>query len=376
MRWHNRPRLRRAVAISAVVASALAGATACASKTGGGSGGGLSGKVYMLLPNQTTSRYILRDGPQYVAEMKKRAPNVQVILENANGDPTTQQQQAEDAITAGANLIVLLAADQNLAAGILKEASTAKVPVLSYELQANGGPVSAAVLFNPVQVGQNQGDFAAAYLKSLPGQGIPVERVFGNPGEYGTEKYLSGQNSSLDPLITSGKIKVVCQNYTANWDPTIAQKSVEDCLSANHNDIKAVVAMNDGTALGAVAALKGANLQGTIPVIGGQDGDLINMQYMLLGWQHDTEYKNIPDEVAAAVNDSVQLLEHPTDKLPANLVNGVYNNGYENVPAFYVAPTAESGATGVADVVKKGGWTWKQICTGPAALTATCKSNL
>jgi D-xylose transport system substrate-binding protein len=372
----SRRGIRRGVALVAALACTLAGATACASKSGSGSGGGLSGKVYMLLPNQTTSRYILRDGPDYVAEMKKRAPNVQVILENANGDPTTQQQQAEDAITAGASLIVLLAADQNLAAGVLKEASTAKVPVLSYELQANGGPVSAAVLFNPVQVGQNQGSFAAAYLNSLPGQGIPVERVFGNPGEYGTQKYLSGQNASLDPLIASGKIKVVCQNYTANWDPTIAQKSVEDCLSANHNDIKAVVAMNDGTALGAVAALKGANLQGTIPVIGGQDGDLINMQYMLLGWQHDTEYKNIPDEVAAAVNDSVQLLQHPTDKLPASLANGVYNNGYASIPTFYVAPTAENGATGVADVVKKGGWTWKQICTGLAAATAACKNNL
>ncbi|HYS36629.1 MAG TPA: substrate-binding domain-containing protein [Pseudonocardiaceae bacterium] len=377
MQWQIRRGIRRAVTLTAVLACALAGASACASKAGAGGsgGGGLSGKVYMLLPNQTTSRYILRDGPQFVAEMKQKAPNVQVVLKNANGDPTTQQQQAENAITAGASLIVLLAADQDLAAGILKEASTAKVPVISYELQANGGPVSAAVLFDPLQVGENQGKYAAAYLNALPGQGIPVERVFGNPGEYGTQKYLVGQNTELDPLVKSGKIKVVCQNYTANWDPTIAQQSVEDCLSANHNNVKAIVTMNDGTALGSVAALKTVNLQGTIPVIGGQDGDLINMQYMLLGWQHDTEYKNIPDLVNAAVNDTVQLLQHPTDKLPSSLTNGVYANGYENVPAFFVAPTAETGASGVADVVKKGGWTWKQICTGPAAATATCKSQ-
>ena len=373
MHWHPSHRFRRVVCAALALAAALTAAAACSST--GASGSGLNGKVYMLLPNQTTSRYILRDGPQFVKEMKQKAPNVQVILENANGDPTTQQQQADNAITAGARLIVLLAADQNLAAGILRDASKASVPVISYELQANGGPVSAAVLFDPLKVGDNQGDFAAAYLNSLPGNGIPVERVFGNPGEYGTQKYLVGQNSRLQPLIDSGKIKVVCQNYTANWDPTVAQKSVEDCLSANKNNIKAIITMNDGTALGSVAALKAANLAGTIPVIGGQDGDLINMQYMLLGWQHDTEYKNIPDLVQAAVNDTVQLLQHPTDKLPGNLVNGVYDNGYAKVPAYFVAPTPEAGDAGVTDVVKKGGWTWQQICTGPATATAACKTN-
>ena len=375
MRRYMQQTVRKAVG-AALMALALTAAAACSSGSGSSnSDDGPSGTVYMLLPNQTTSRYILRDGPQFQKEMKKRAPNVKVVLENANGDPTKQQQQAENAITAGADLLVLLAADQNLSAGILQKAKQSNVPVISYELQANDGPVTSAVLFDPLKVGQNQGKFAAEYLKSLPGKNIPIARVFGNPGEYGTKKYLTGQNAQLKPLIDSGKVKVVCQSYTADWDPTVAQKSIENCLSAQKNNIKAVIAMNDGTALGSIAALKGAKLQGKIPVIGGQDGDLINMRYMLLGWQNDTEYKNIPDLVHAAVNQALYLLEHPDGKVGGDLVNGVYDNGYAKIPAYFVAPTAEKGVEGVKDVVNKGGWTWKEICKAPAATTPTCKEH-
>jgi D-xylose transport system substrate-binding protein len=374
-RWASRIAIGASVVALAACSSGGASTTGTGTSTQGTAQGGLTGKVFMLLPNQTTSRYILRDSPDFVAEMHQKAPGVQVVVENADGDPTKQQSQAENAINQGAKLIILLAADQNLAGGILTDAKRANIPVLSYELMANGGPVTAAVIFNALAVGQNQGRFAAQVLSAMPGNSLPVARIFGNPGEFGTQQYLKGQNQYLQPLIDSGKIKVVCQTYTPNWDPTTAQNEVQNCLSKQSDHLAAVVVMNDGLALGSIAALTSAHLEGKIPVIGGQDGDEINMRYMLLGYQHDTEYKNIPSEADAAVRITLWLLSHPGQTPVSSLFNNIYNNGYEKVPAFMVPPTAVEGPQGVAQVVTLGGWTWPDVCQGPAAKTAVCAQH-
>src|ERR1700739_1498117 len=74
-------------------------------------------KVFMLLPNTTTTRFEARDAPLFVEAMKKDAPNVEVVVQNGGGDPVRQQRLVEDAISQGAKAIVLVASDANLAAG-------------------------------------------------------------------------------------------------------------------------------------------------------------------------------------------------------------------------------------------------------------------
>ncbi len=100
-----------------------------------------------------------------------------------------------------------------------------------------------------------QGKRAAEMIKAMPETPVKVARIKGNQGEYGTGQYEKGQNEFLQPLIDSGKVKVVCEQYTQNWDRAFAQSFAEDCLTRNGGDVDVFIGMNDGTTGGAVAAL-------------------------------------------------------------------------------------------------------------------------
>src|SRR5438105_11806623 len=113
---------------SALVAVGLTLAVAACGSSSGGSGGGSGKKVYMLLPNATTLRFVTQDGPDFKAAMQQVMPGAQVIIQNAAGDPQKQISQVETAVANGANLIVLTAADPYIAGGELQEAAKAKVP--------------------------------------------------------------------------------------------------------------------------------------------------------------------------------------------------------------------------------------------------------
>ncbi|MEY9840166.1 sugar ABC transporter substrate-binding protein [Streptacidiphilus sp. EB103A] len=368
------PRPRRlAVRLTALSATALLLAS-CASGTGSSSSGG--GKtVYMLLPDTTTVRFTTQDGPDFQAAMQKDMPGVKVVIQNAEDDPQKQVQQVETAIAGGASAIVLVAADPYIAGGALQQASAAKVPVLLYDHDARGGNAAAQVVFDSLSVGQNQGKDAAAQLSAgTTAKPKIIARIYGNQGDYGTTQYKKGQDQYLQPLIAAGKVKVACETYTPNWDPAKAQTEMEQCLTKTGNHLDGVVVMNDGTAGGVIAALNAQGLAGKVPVVGGQDANLQAVQYILLGYQYDTVYKPFKLQAAKAADLTVQLLK--TGKINSSDVDGYVDNGFmkPGVPAAFL-PVQNLHADTVGTLVKDGVWTWKQICTGPTAATATCKKE-
>jgi D-xylose transport system substrate-binding protein len=368
------PRPRRlAVRLTALSATALLLAS-CASGTGSSSSGG--GKtVYMLLPDTTTVRFTTQDGPDFQAAMQKDMPGVKVVIQNAEDDPQKQVQQVETAIAGGASAIVLVAADPYIAGGALQQASAAKVPVLLYDHDARGGNAAAQVVFDSLSVGQNQGKDAAAQLSAgTTAKPKIIARIYGNQGDYGTTQYKKGQDQYLQPLIAAGKVKVACETYTPNWDPAKAQTEMEQCLTKTGNHLDGVVVMNDGTAGGVIAALNAQGLAGKVPVVGGQDANLQAVQYILLGYQYDTVYKPFKLQAAKAADLTVQLLKN--GKINSSDVDGYVDNGFmkPGVPAAFL-PVQNLHADTVGTLVKDGVWTWKQICTGPTAATATCKKE-
>ena len=85
------------------------------------------------------------------------------------------------------------------------------------------------------------------------------------------------------PRSTRATIKIVGEQYTEGWAPEVAQKNMEQILTKNDNKVDAVVASNDGTAGGVVAALRAQNMVG-VPV-SGQDGDIAALNRVALGEQ-------------------------------------------------------------------------------------------
>jgi D-xylose transport system substrate-binding protein len=305
--------------------------------------------------------------------MKEVAPDAQVTVQNAQGDPQLQQRQIEDAIAQGASLILLTSADANLVAGGLAAAEAAGVPVVLYDHDAVGGKAEAHIVFDSLAVGQEQGRRAAELIDGLDKSPVKVARVKGNQGEYGTGQYEAGQNEFLQPLIDSGKVEVVCEQYTQNWDPTLAQSFAEDCLTKTGGDVDVFIGMNDGTTGGSVAALISQGfLPGEKVVTGGQDATVEALRYVAQGWQDNSVLKDLKVEATAAATIAASILAG--HGVPADATNGVVNNTYMDVPAVLL-PVQNITIDNLSDVVSAGVWTWADICQG-IETTEVCKANL
>ena len=329
-------------------------------------------KVFFLLPNSATIRFESRDAPFFVEAMKKKAPQAKVIVQNAQGDPSRQQRLVEDAIAQGAKVIVYTSADANLSAGSLAAAAAAKVPVVLYDHDAVGGKAEAHVVFDSLSVGRAQGKRAAELIGKMNKTPVKVARIKGNQGEYGTGQYEAGQNEFLKPLIDSGKVKVVCEQYTANWDPVKAQSFAEDCLTSNRGDVDVFLGMNDGTTGGSVAALISQGFKpGQKLVTGGQDATVEALRYIAQGWQDNSILKDLKIEANYAADVVASILAGKG--VPKNVINGKVNNKFMDVPAVFL-PVSNITVDNLSDVVKAGVWTWAQICQGIES-TPVCKQN-
>jgi D-xylose transport system substrate-binding protein len=330
-------------------------------------------KVFFLLPNTTTIRFESRDAPFFVEAMKEKAPGVEVTVQNAQGDPQQQQRQIEDALTQGANLILLASADANLVAGGLAAAEASGVPVVFYDHDAVGGKAEAHVVFDSLAVGQAQGKRAAELIEKMDKTPVKIARVKGNQGEYGTGQYEKGQDEFLKPLIDSGKVEVVCEQYTQNWDPTLAQAFAEDCLTRSGGEVDVFIGMNDGTTGGSVAALISQGYQpGEKLVTGGQDATVEALRYIAQGWQDNSVLKDLKVEATTAAEVVASVLDGKG--VPQALVNGKVNNEYMDVPAVLL-PVENITIDNLSEVVTKGVWTWQEICQGVES-TEVCKANM
>lgn len=330
-------------------------------------------KVFFLLPNETTIRFESRDAPFFTEAMAELAPQAEVIVQNAQGDPARQQSQVEDAIAQGAAVIVLTSADANLAAGSLAAAEAAGIPVVLYDHDAVGGKADAHVVFDSLSVGRAQGERAAQLIEAMEQTPVRVARVKGNQGEYGTTQYEAGQNEFLQPLIDSGKVEVVCEQYTQNWDPVLAQSFAEDCLTRNGGDVDVFLGMNDGTTGGSVAALISQGFQpGEVLVTGGQDATVEALRYIAQGWQDNSVLKDLKVQATDTAEVVASILAG--NGVPEAMVNGVVNNQFMDVPAVFL-PVSNITADNLGDVVTAGVWTWQEICQGIED-TPICQENL
>lgn len=371
-----------AAAPEAPATDAASTAPSASEAAGDGAAAGTNALVYFMQPNTTPTRYLQQDGPFFEKALKALDPSITVKFVNAEGDSAKQLSQVQTAIADGAKALVIVAADPNTSAGLLSAAADAGIPVIGYENPPLNGTLNSQVLFNPKNAGQVQGEYFAAQVEAgaLGATPVKISRLYGNKGDEYTTQMLDGQNEFIQPLIDAGKIKVVCEDYIKNWDPAVAQTTMTQCLTKTQNGVDAVLGFYDGITAGAIAALDAQGLTPKIPVYGGQNPELTGLQYMLTGQQIDNVFKSFPKEAetAAQLTYAALLGQAP----PEPPISTTINNGAMDVPTallnvdyIHLEDGVDVGDI-IQPVVDAGIFTWEQICTGPAAETATCKAKL
>jgi D-xylose transport system substrate-binding protein len=357
---------RTAVTVLAVAAAVVVAACGSSNNSGGGggggggssSGGGKGGKIALLLPENKTARYEAADKPDFEAKVQSLCPSCQIIYSNANQDASQQQSQAEAAITQGAKVLVLDPVDSASAASIAQRAKQSKIPVISYDRLITGAPVDYYISFDNVQVGKLQGE---SLLKALGGTGKEIVMINGAPTDNNAKLFKQGAHSVLD-----GKVKIAKEYDTPDWSPDKAQTEMEQALTAvGKTSIQGVYAANDGTAGGAIAAMKGAGVDPTKVPTTGQDAETAAIQRILVGQQYMTVYKAIKPEAEAAAELAVALVQGKQP--PSGLVNGKTDNGAGQVPSVLLKPVAVTKSN-IKDTVIKDGFTKpSDLCAGKYA---------
>jgi D-xylose transport system substrate-binding protein len=345
--------------------SSSSSSSAGASSASAGASGGSGQKVALLLPESKTARYEALDRPLFTTKLKQLCPSCQLIYSNADQDASKQQQQAEAAITNGAKVLVLDPVDSASAASIVARAKQSKVPVISYDRLILNAPIDYYVQFDSVSVGKLQGQ---SLLKALgTPQGKSIVMINGAPTDNNAKLFKQGAHAVLDK---SG-VKIAKEYDTPDWSPDKAQTEMQQAITAvGKSNIAGVYAANDGTAGGAIAAMKGGGLDPTKVPTTGQDAELAAIQRILAGQQYMTVYKPIKPLADTAATIAVAVAKG--QKPPSGTVNTTVNNGSGNVPTVSLKVIPVTKANVASTVVKDGVYKINQLCAGQFA--AACKS--
>lgn len=207
------------------------------------------------------------------------------ISADAQSSAAKQLTDVESLISQGANALIILAQDSDAIGPAVEKAVAEGIPVVGYDRLIEN-PSAFYITFDNKEVGRLQ---AAEVFKVKP-EGNYVF-IKGSSADPNADFLFAGQQEVLKAAIDGGKIKNVGEAYTDGWKPENAQKNMEQFLTKNNNKVDAVVASNDGTAGGAIAALAAQGLAGSVPV-SGQDADFAALNRVALGTQTVSVWKD------------------------------------------------------------------------------------
>jgi len=283
------------------------------------------------------------------------------ISADAGGSPEKQLADVDGLIAKGAKALIILAMDKDAILPALAKAKAKNLPVVAYDRLIEA-PGVFYITFDNKEVGREQA--RGVFKVKQKGNFVFIK---GSPTDPNANFLRDGQGEVLAAAIKSGDIKVVGEEYTDGWKPEVAQKNMEQILTKNGGKVDAVVASNDGTAGGVIAALSAKGIKG-VPV-SGQDGDHAALNRIALGSQTVSVWKDARELGKEAAAAAVALSKG--QKVPGTVT---WADGEKKVPlqSKFLKPVSITKDN--LDTVIKAGWISKdEACkgvdkaTGPAA---------
>jgi D-xylose transport system substrate-binding protein len=277
---------------------------------------------------------------------------------SADAQSSAQKQLAdvESLIAQGANALIVLAQDSSAIAPAVQKAVDEGIPVVGYDRLIEN-PNAFYITFDNKEVGRMQ---ARAVFAAKPSGNYAF--IKGSSADPNADFLFSGQMEVLKDALAAGKIKNVGEAYTDGWLPANAQKNMEQILTKANNKVDAVVASNDGTAGGAIAALAAQGLAGSVPV-SGQDGDHAALNRIALGTQTVSVWKDARELGKKAAQIALLLAQGTKmGEVPGAMK---FSGGPKKVEMNSLFLTPVPITKDNLDVVIEAGWIKKdEVCQG------------
>jgi len=330
------------------------------------SGSGDKPSVGVILPDtKSSARWETADAPLLKAAFE--AAGVDADIQNAQGDKTQFQTIADQMLTNGVDVLVIVNLDSGSGKAVLQKAKDQGVPTIDYDRLTLGGGADFYVSFDNTEVGRLQG---AGLQKCLDEKGKTQAKIAylnGSPTDNNATLFNAGAVEALKPKMDSGDYTKVADDAVPDWDNKQAQTIFEQQWTTTGGAIDGVLAANDGLANSVINVLKKNGVNGTIPVTG-QDATDQGLQNILAGDQCMTVYKAIKKEADAAAGLAVALAkgEDASSQATGTVTD---TETKKEVQSVLLKPEAIY-FDNVKDVIADGFTTKEKVCT--AELAAKC----
>ncbi len=343
----------------------VAGAFVVVSCGGGGTPAGSAAAgctVGVSWNNYQEERWAKWDEPAIKAAIA--AGGGKYISNDAKSSAETQASNVDNLIAQGAKALVILAQDGTAIKPSVAKAVQNGVPVIAYDRLIEDTK-ALYITFDNVLVGKLE---AQAVFKAKP-QGNYVV-IKGNKADANADFLRSGYDQVIGDAVKSGAIKIVGETYTDNWDPSKAQTEMEQFLTANKNNVDAVLSENDGMAGGVVAALQAQGLAGKVPV-SGQDGDKAALNRVALGTQTVDVWKD-SRQLGKSAGDAAMQLCSNSDPSKVKGTAKFKTPGGNELNSILLQPNPIT-KDNLKDVLDAGWITKADLCQGvPAGKVSVC----
>jgi D-xylose transport system substrate-binding protein len=376
----------RFLGLLVLMVALIVAAAGCGGDDDEGGGGDGDGSIWVLLPDSATSPRWESDDRRFF-EQHFRDAGVEFNIVNAEGDAAQQQSQAEQAVSDGASVILLVSIDTGSGATIIDNAKDSDVQVVEYDRFNTGGSGGAAyVSFDNVAVGATMAEELEPAIDAL---NKPKPRVVMlNGGEEDNNSFLfrQGYNETVERRVDAGEWELVADQHVPGWDNQQAQTLMEQILTRANNRVDAVFAANDGLANSAINAMEAAGIENA--PVSGQDATVAGIQNVLLGKQTMTVYKPIDSEAEVAANVALALrngdpIEDVEAEAEFNLIGITAEDGQPAeepegdgvVPYFALTPIGVTTDNIQDTVIADGFRTKDEVCKGDTAQTEFCQAQ-
>ncbi len=375
----------RMMGVTGVLALGI-GLASCASGSGEEGGGEAAAEditVGVAMPTETSERWIA-DGEAVESQLEEAGYTVD--LQFANDDIPRQQQQLDQMITNGADILIVASIDGTALATQLENAADKGIPVIAYDRLINGTEdVDFYVTFDNYTVGVQQ---AQSLLRGLgyldennEDTGLEDEKVIelfaGSPDDNNTGFFYQGAMDTLQPFLDDGRLTVPSGQTdmdtisTLRWDPATAQKRMEDLLTSTYDGgskpLDGVLSPYDGISRGVITALENAGYGSTIedglPIVSGQDAEIASVKMIADGVQYATIFKDTRKLASQAVEAAKAYAEGSE---PEANDTETYDNGVKVVPSFLLESDIVVQDNITELLVDSDYWTEDEISSGVA----------
>ncbi|HSL23198.1 MAG TPA: substrate-binding domain-containing protein [Vicinamibacterales bacterium] len=266
-----------------------------------------------------------KDRELFIARAKEMGAEVEVRA--AEGNHELQVKQANELLDAGVKALVVVPHDMARAVEIVQAAKQRNVPVVSYDRLIRNADIDLYASFDNAKVGEMQATYALA--QAPKGSYLLIG---GSPTDNNAQLIREGQMKVLEPAVKRGEVRIIGDPWADDWQAEAARQHTEEALKRTRGRVTAVLASNDGTAGGVIAALEARGLAGKV-LVTGQDAELDALKRIVAGTQTMTVYKPIRSLANLAARNAVRLAEGE-EVYTATTVN----NGMKDVPAMLLEP--------------------------------------